>query len=192
LGLSIVRQIAELHGGSARVVSAGAGRGASFIVALPISAVRELPGILQRSGVALAPPDGTELDQLARRIDGLRVLVVDDEPDARAMIERLLREHGATVTASAAAEDAMQILQAGRFDILLSDIGMPGEDGYSLIKRVRALPAAEGGDIHAIALTAFARAEDRRRVIAAGFTAHLAKPVEAVDLIKSIAAAPRG
>ena len=192
LGLSIVRQIAELHGGSARVSSAGVGQGASFIISLPVSAVREMPRIQQPAGLASTPPDAAALDKLAQQIEGLRILVVDDEPDARAMIQRLLREHGARVTSASSANEAMENLRLGYFDILLSDIGMPGEDGYSLIRRVRALPAAEGGTIRAIALTAFARAEDRLRAIAAGFTTHLTKPVEAVELIATIATVRRG
>ncbi|MEO6368263.1 MAG: ATP-binding protein, partial [Steroidobacteraceae bacterium] len=188
LGLSIVRQIAELHGGSARVASAGAGKGASFIISLPVSTLRESPGLLQRSSLALAPADGGEPGTPAQEIDGLRILLVDDEPDARAMIQRLLHEHGAKVTSAGSAAEAMEKLRRGSFDILLSDIGMPGEDGYSLIRRVRALPATEGGRIHAIALTAFARAEDRTRAIAAGFTTHLTKPVEAVELVTKLAA----
>ncbi len=188
LGLSIVRQIAELHGGSVRVSSRGVGQGASVSVSLPVSGLRETTGIARRSGLALAPADGEEPGKLARQIEGMRILVVDDEHDARAMIQRLLREHGARVTSAGSAGEAMENLRSGYFDILLSDIGMPGEDGYSLIRRVRALPAAEGGTIHAIALTAFARAEDRMRATAAGFTTHLTKPIEAVELITTIAA----
>ena len=192
LGLSIVRQIAELHGGSVRATSAGPGQGATFFVSLPIAAMREIAESPQITGPVVVKREEEALATVAWNIDGVRVLVVDDEPDARAMIQRLLQEHGAIVSAAGSAGEAMEYLRQGRFDVLLSDIGMPGEDGYSLIRRVRQLSTEKGGSIHAIALTAFARTEDRVRAISAGFTMHLAKPVETVELITMIAAVRRG
>jgi CheY-like chemotaxis protein len=133
-----------------------------------------------------APAGGTSLEV---EIEGVRVLVVDDERDARELLKRILEEFHAVVTAVKSADDAIEVLRGGKFDVLVSDIGMPGEDGYSLIKRVRSLSAACGGDIPAIALTAYARGEDRIKAVAAGFQMHIAKPVEALELITMIAGA---
>ncbi|HXC59690.1 MAG TPA: ATP-binding protein, partial [Steroidobacteraceae bacterium] len=187
LGLSIVRQIAELHGGVVRVTSAGIGQGATFFVILPINAVRQKSESPQPPGLVVLPPS-SETPAAAPDIRGIHILAVDDEADARAMIQRLLQEHGAIVTVAASASEAIEQLRGGRFDVLVSDIGMPVEDGYSLIRRVRALPPEEGGALYAIALTAFARSEDRERAIAAGFSTHLTKPVEVAELIAMIAA----
>jgi CheY-like chemotaxis protein len=126
---------------------------------------------------------------VAVEIKGVRVLVVDDERDARALLKRMLEDSQAVVTVAQSADEAIELLRGGKFDVLVSDIGMPGEDGYSLIKRVRSLGAAGGGDIPAIALTAYARGEDRIRAVAAGFQMHIAKPVETVELITMIAGA---
>jgi CheY-like chemotaxis protein len=133
------------------------------------------------------PPMGmTNVDV---EIKGVRVLVVDDEIDARALLKRILEDSRAIVTPAESAEEAIALLQAGKFDVLVSDIGMPGEDGHSLIKRVRSLGAANGGDIPAIALTAYARGEDRIKAVAAGFQMRVAKPVETIELITMIAGA---
>jgi PAS domain S-box-containing protein len=188
LGLSIVKQLVELHGGSVRVSSGGLGQGAAFIVALPVAALyRESEAGSDRREPAAAPKLG-ELSSIHGRIRGLRVLVVDDEPDARALIKRLLEGCHASVTTAASAEEAMRLLQDGKFDLLISDIGMPGEDGYSLIRRVRALGPERGGETPAIALTAYARGEDRVKAMTAGFQHHIVKPVEAGELITVIAA----
>ncbi|HYP79118.1 MAG TPA: PAS domain-containing protein, partial [Steroidobacteraceae bacterium] len=160
LGLSIVRQIAELHGGQVRVTSAGLGKGASFFVSLPIAGVEEIPEAPEPTGIVVTLLDEQAQSGAAGSIDGVRILVVDDEADAREMIARLLQEHGAAVTAAGSAAEAMQNLQRAKFDVLLCDISMPDEDGYSLIRRVRLLTPEQGGSIHAIALTAFARTED--------------------------------
>jgi CheY-like chemotaxis protein len=122
-------------------------------------------------------------------IKGVRVLVVDDEKDACALLKRLLEDCDAIVTTVESADEAVNLLQGGKFDVLVSDIGMPGENGYSLIKRVRSLGAASCGDIPAIALTAYARVEDRVMAIAAGFQMHIAKPVEPIELITMVAGA---
>jgi PAS domain S-box-containing protein len=187
LGLSIVKQLVELHGGTVRVKSYGLGQGSTFIISLPFTAVRGRPP--QAAGshlVRLAPAGPRYLDV---EIKGVRVLVVEDETDARALLKRILEERHAFVTAVASADEAIEALREGKFDVLVSDIGMPGEDGYSLIKRVRSLAAAGCGDIPAIALTAFARSEDRIKAFAAGYQMHIAKPVEPVELITMVASA---
>jgi CheY-like chemotaxis protein len=129
-----------------------------------------------------APPTRTELA-------GLRLLLVEDQEDAREMLQVLLENHGAQVRAVASAAEAFQCLREWRPDILVSDIGLPGENGYELLQRIRALPAEEGGRTPAIALTAYARAEDRARALRAGFDMHVPKPVEAAELLAVLAAA---
>ena len=121
------------------------------------------------------------------QIEGVRVLVVDDEPDARALVKRLLEDCKAVVTTAASAEEAFGRVKADRPDVLISDVGMPGEDGYALVRRVRGLGPADGGDTPAIALTAYARAEDRMKAVLAGFHHHVVKPVEPAELITLVA-----
>jgi signal transduction histidine kinase/ActR/RegA family two-component response regulator len=189
LGLAIVRQLIELHGGVVRAKSAGRGQGATFIVQLPLTAVvpdRERPK--QRhpaSNVAAAPIEA------CAEIAGVTVVVVDDEPDARKLLRRLLEDCEANVFDAANAADALELVQSRRPDVLVSDIGMPGEDGYSLIRRLRGLPAEQGGATPAVALTAYARADDRVNVVLAGFQHHLSKPVEPAELIAVVASLAR-
>lgn len=179
LGLSIVKQLVELHGGIVRVSSPGLGLGTTFVVDLPL---------------AVSPQNAEEDTQTrARRQAGfempdvslpnVRVLVVDDEADARALLKRLLSMAGATVSGAASAAEAFQRVSEEEFDILICDIGMPGEDGFSLIRRVRALPDPVRRNIPAIALTAYVRAEDRTESIRAGFQYHLGKPAEPAELL---------
>ena len=189
LGLSIVKQLVELHGGSIRARSAGGGRGATFIVSLPLNELHaEVPGEPEgrrwRSGRVLSLENDA-----SGKIAGVRVLVVDDELDARLLVKRLLEECDAKVTIAASAQEAFDALTKSRFDILVSDIGMPNEDGYSLMRRVRALEKVQGGNMPAIALTAYARAEDRMKAESAGFLMHIAKPIEPIELITMVAAA---
>jgi PAS domain S-box-containing protein len=188
LGLSIVKQIVELHGGTVRVSSDGAGRGATFVVGLPIAMappaepVAPAPG----DGEPAATGTGEPVD-----VRGLRVLVVDDDADAREMVQRLLAERGAVVTGASSSAEAMRLVLEQRFDVLVSDIGMPGEDGHALIRRVRALGAESGGDLPAVALTAYARPEDREKAMRSGFQEHATKPVEPGALFALVAAVGR-
>jgi PAS domain S-box-containing protein len=186
LGLAIVKQLVELHGGTVQATSPGAGRGASFVVALPAAAIPQQ--LLQEPGPQLVRAAATAPFMAAEAaLAGLNVLVVDDEADARDMVERLLEHAGASVRTADSAAAAVRALQERRFDVLVSDLGMPDEDGYSLMRRIRALPDGAGGDIPAVALTAYARAEDRMRAISAGFQLHLAKPIDGATLISMVA-----
>ncbi|HET6629553.1 MAG TPA: MASE1 domain-containing protein [Woeseiaceae bacterium] len=171
LGLSIARQIVELHGGSINAFSEGAGRGATFTVTLPLAA--------EGGGQGAAAAGESQ----AMPLSGLHVLIVDDEADARELLRRLLLEQGCKVDVAASAEEALALLAAGTCDVLLTDIGMPGTDGYELLRRVR----AEHADQKAIAVTAFARPEDRDRALAAGFDGHLPKPVNPARLLQMVA-----
>jgi signal transduction histidine kinase/CheY-like chemotaxis protein len=183
LGLSIVRHLAELHGGTVEVESEGEGRGAAFSVAFPLAftAARKCadvsPAILSDDAAVAVSPEG---------LAGVRVLVVDDEPDTRRLISTIISETGAEVTACASAGEAFEKLKTWRPHVLMSDIGMPGEDGYALIRKVRALPAERGGRTPAAALTAYARDEDRKRALAAGFQAHIAKPFDPRELVAAV------
>jgi CheY-like chemotaxis protein/two-component sensor histidine kinase len=186
LGLAIAKQLVELHGGSIEVRSPGVGKGATFVVRMPVTLLRqELP----EPRVVRHPAAYSASLQVDPRddISGITVVAVDDEPDSRALVKRLLEDRGAIVFVAESAAHAMELLRIHRPHVLISDIGMPGEDGYSLIRRVRALSAEEGSDIGAIALTAYARPEDRMGSMRAGFHMHLAKPVEAAELIAMVA-----
>jgi signal transduction histidine kinase/ActR/RegA family two-component response regulator len=189
LGLSIARQIVELHGGTVTGNSAGRGAGATFRVMLPIIAVTSDFNDAQNGAERPArSPQFTDATKSAQTdLTGIKVLVVDDEADARALIERVLTEGNARVITAASVEEALRVLAEHVPDILISDIGMPGEDGYTLIRRLRS-----GNDpvalIPAIALTAYARHEDRLRAGEAGFQLHLSKPLEATELVAAIRA----
>ncbi|HET9931310.1 MAG TPA: response regulator [Polyangiaceae bacterium] len=185
LGLAIVKSLVELHGGTVEARSEGEGRGTTFIARLPVAPIRledtRRPSVHPRApGVA---PEFACPPQLA----SVRVLIVDDEPDGRDLIFAALSECGAEVVGAASAAEALSRLSNERFDVLVSDIGMPGEDGYALIAKVRALGPESGGDMPAVALTAFARGEDRTRALAAGFDVHVAKPVEPAELVLILA-----
>jgi signal transduction histidine kinase len=186
LGLAIVRDLVELHGGSVRAESAGEGLGATFTVRLPIRAVkpdRRQHPVALRSGAAPEDPaadDGPDLQ-------GVTLLIVDDDSETRELLMAMVRRVGASATAAASAVEALGILADVRPDLILCDVAMPGQDGYSFIGKVRSRSAEEGGRIPAIALTAYARAEDRKRSLLAGFQSHVAKPAEPAELMALIA-----
>ncbi|MEO8629713.1 MAG: ATP-binding protein [Betaproteobacteria bacterium] len=183
LGLSIVKHLVELHGGTVHAESAGENRGATFAVHLPVSVIhRRMKESRQHPKTAVAAIDFQPLD-----LSGVTVLVVDDEADARELLERVLMECNAKVLAAGTAAEALLLIESNRPDVLISDIGMPDVDGFELLKRVRALGAARGGNVVAIALTAFARSEDRTRALLAGFLMHVSKPVEPADLVATVA-----
>ena len=190
LGLAIVKQLVEQHGGTVSAASDGEGRGACFTVRLPFSVQHGANGERPHSAAGMrapAMPPGADASQPLSDLSGLQVLVVDDEADARELIKRILSDCHADVLTAATATEALQLLQTARPDLLVSDIGMPDVDGFELLGRVRALGAAHGGDVPAIALTAFARSEDRIRALASGFLTHISKPVEPADLIAKVA-----
>ncbi|MBD2509320.1 PAS domain-containing protein [Nostoc muscorum FACHB-395] len=177
LGLAIVRNLVELHGGTITAASPGEGQGAIFIVRLPV--MKESRGDQKTGG-------GTEkLNSLA--IAGLRILIVDDDADTREFLHFFLQQNGALTTVAASVTEALAVIVKTIPDVLISDLGMPEMDGYSLIKLLRAMPKEEGGEIPAIALTAYAGESDRERVLASGFQKHIAKPVQPTELITSIA-----
>jgi PAS domain S-box-containing protein len=183
LGLSIVKHLVELHGGSVRVKSAGEGKGSTFIVALPISVIRTEEARAERREFSDVDVSTLELPDLA----GVSALVVDDQPDARILICRLIEEHGGRCMLAASGADALRMLLEEDVNILISDIGMPDFDGYELIRKVRALHDSRVRNIPAIALTAYARNDDRQRALLAGFQMHVSKPVEPRELIAGIA-----
>jgi signal transduction histidine kinase/CheY-like chemotaxis protein len=184
LGLAIVKNLVEMHGGRVSADSAGEGTGAKFTLKLPLMVVREEaaegPREHPRKGEDTAFPCDLTLE-------GLRVLVVDDEPDALDVVSRLLQACGATAFTASSAPGALEVMKREEIDLILSDIGMPEKDGYWLIRQIRALPPEGGGRVPAAALTAFARTEDRRRVLLAGYQTHIPKPVERSELIAVIA-----
>jgi PAS domain S-box-containing protein len=177
LGLSIVKHLVELHGGEVTAASAGEGHGATFTVSLPL--VSDATDYERRR----APADGSDVGV---DLDAIRLLVVEDEADTLEFLRRLLTTHGATVLTAASAGEALSLVRDGRPDLLISDIGLPEMDGYDLIQKVRR-ESSPGRDIPAIALTAYARSEDRTRALRAGYQAHIAKPVEPNELLAMIA-----
>ncbi len=188
LGLAIVKQLVELHGGSVHVHSAGSNQGTTFRVLLPLTVLHPMtdPAEAERRHPRA---DSSSLSVSSERFDlaGVKVLVVDDEADARGLVKRVLEDRQAAVRTAGSAAEAMELIRAEPPDVLVSDVGMPEEDGYSLIRRVRALGPENGGNIPAIALTAYARAEDRLKTIMAGFQIHVAKPVDTVELLALVA-----
>lgn len=194
LGLSFVRHIVELHGGTVRAESDGENKGSKFIISLPYRAVRlQNEGQASIAAASLSTEDQNSVaHDLALQpltLNGLRALVVDDERDARELVATILRQYGADVIIADSAAEALRMINesAPPPDLLISDISMPLEDGYSLIRKVRSLPPDKGGQIPAIALTAYGRIEDRIRVLSAGFQRHVPKPVEPAELALSAA-----
>jgi len=189
LGLAITKSLVEIHGGTITAESAGLDRGATFVVRLPVAAVRQgsptvnpLSGLASRPVMAFDPPG---------ELRGLHVLTVDDEPDGREIVAAVLASCGSIVAAAATVPEAMRAFERQRPDVILSDIGMPDADGYELIRRVRALPRNEGGATPAACLTGYASADDRRRALLAGFTMHVAKPIDPAELVAVVASLGR-
>ncbi|HEX6837711.1 MAG TPA: response regulator [Polyangia bacterium] len=180
LGLAIAQRIVQLHGGEISAASDGPGRGASFTVRLPARAREAVPQTIVQSEKS-GPSTGQwrPIALPTPRLDGLRVLFVDDEPDARELVTMVLADAGASVRTASSADEALSLIDRERFDVMVSDIGMPGEDGYSLMRKV----ASRKEPLPGIALSAFTSAQDRERALSAGFTTHLAKPLDAPSLI---------
>jgi CheY-like chemotaxis protein len=178
IGLALVRHLVELHGGSVFAESPGEGQGTTFVVKLPlmIAEVREQP-IAHRSSLSLADPS----------LAGVRILVIDNDPAAVDLIAEVLSQAGGAVRGCGSADVALHMLAQWRPDVLVSDIEMPGQDGYTLIRKVRALSPEQGGKTPAVALTAFSRPEDRIRSLMAGFNIHVSKPVDPGELAAIIA-----
>jgi len=186
LGLAIVKHLVELHGGSVEARSDGEGKGATFVVRVPVSPVRFAS--LPRAKPVSRHVDTRAMLQCPPELDGLRVLVCEDEPDARELIASILTGCKATVTLTASVDEALDRFAETIPDILISDIGMPEASGYELIRHIRALPAEKGGRVPAVALTAYASMADRTRALMEGFQNHVAKPTEPQELLAVVAA----
>ena len=183
IGLAIARHLVELHGGTITAESAGEGKGATFSITLPAVAV----GVESLDAVRPPAPPLPAAANAFANLQGISVLVVEDEPDGRELMTETLRTAGAEVAGAASAEEALAAFLSLRPDVLVSDLGMPVEDGYSLISKIRQLPREKGGAVPALAVSAYAREEDRIRAAAAGFQNHLAKPFEPSDLVALVA-----
>jgi PAS domain S-box-containing protein len=183
LGLAICRQLVELHGGTIRAASPGEGEGSTFYVELPVS-IMQVEAERERTHPTSEMSDSEAIAM--PRLDGLHVFVIDDEPDARELLQRVLQDQGASVTIFDSAQAALATLARSRPSVIVSDVGMPDMDGYQMMRSLRASEVRESR-IPALALTAFARAEDRKRALLAGFQAHLAKPFDVAELVLLVA-----
>lgn len=184
LGLAISRHLVELHGGSLTAHSEGLGQGSSFSLKIPFAAAPSASSRREGGGEEA-------LFEYAKELEGLRVLIVDDEADTRAFLATILADSGALPLEAASAGEALEALAQHRPDVMLSDIGMPGEDGYSFIRRARLLPLEKGAGTPAAALTAYSSEEDRSQALVAGYQMHLRKPVDAAELLLVVASLAR-
>jgi CheY-like chemotaxis protein len=182
LGLAIARHLIEIHGGAIQARSAGEGQGATLSVTLPLAGSVAMPNTDANIEIGL---DREELVKPAEALSGLHVLVVDDDEDTLELLRTALAKRGAKVSVASSASEALEAINNSRPDVLVSDIAMPGEDGYALIRNVRALDVGQA--IPAIAITAYAKEEDKERVLSAGYQRFLSKPVELGELIETVA-----
>jgi PAS domain S-box-containing protein len=190
IGLAIVKSIVEAHGGTVRAKSPGLGGGATFSIELPLMVVHEDGNQLADRKHPRLANLGVEDEEFVceeKLLQGISVLVVDDESDARDLIRKVLDDCSATVMVANSGAEALQLVEQSRPDVIVSDIGMPNMDGYELMRRIRELAPEAGGTTPAAALTAFARSEDRRRALIAGYQSHVAKPVEPAELVTVVA-----
>ena len=186
IGLSIVKQLVELHGGTIVVRSDGDGCGSTFTISIPVQTAISTDALERRAKPFGTSPVIPDAMPVIPSINGLRVLVVDDEPDARRTIAAILEQYGGIVTAVASADEGLALVESESFDALLSDVAMPEEDGYSLIRRIRS-HADEKSRIPAVAITAYGRPTEREIALSEGFDEYLKKPVEPHDLISLVA-----
>jgi len=185
LGLAVARHLVELHGGTIRAESDGLGTGAVFTVDLPLAQERRDP--------ARAEERRREVERRrnrlgAVRLDGVHVLLVEDDDDSRKLLGAMLKRYGARITSTKSAAEALRVFEGELPDVLVSDIGMPDQDGYELVRKLRALPPEKGGNTPAIALTGYASRKDKERALSSGYQQHMAKPIEQADIVKAIAA----
>jgi CheY-like chemotaxis protein len=185
LGLAIAKQLVELHSGTIEVESEGKGRGARFIITLPVSAPNR--GNNQENSQTMSDYSNSQFRGKSAALQGLKVLIVEDDADARAVMRRIVLDMGADALPVKGVDQALAAIDEFKPDILVSDLGMPDQDGYDLIRQVRDRGFSHQ-DLPAIALTAFARSEDRRRALLAGFQMHVAKPVDPHEIVAAIAA----
>ena len=190
LGLAITKSLVEMHGGTIAVASEGLERGATFVVRFPVAAVHQGSSGSTPTPRRAGALSGMRFD-MPEALRGLRVLTVDDEPDAREIVSAVLAACGSIVVAAASVDDAMIAFERERPDVVLSDIGMPDADGYELIRRIRSRTRGEGGATPAACLTGYASAEDRRRALLAGFTMHVGKPIDPEELVAVVASLAR-
>lgn len=185
LGLAVARHLVELHGGTIRAESDGIGKGAVFTVDLPLAQERRDPA---RAEERRREVERRRSRMGAVRLDGVHVLLVEDDDDSRKLLGTMLKRYGARVTSTKSAAEALAVFEGELPDVLISDIGMPDQDGYELMRKLRALPPERGGKTPAIALTGYASRKDRERALNTGYQQHMAKPIEQADMIKAIAA----
>jgi CheY-like chemotaxis protein len=187
LGLAIVRHVVEMHGGSVSASSRGKGRGATFTVRLPaISPTFQVPSLPREDSLHASEPEAHHAD-VSRRLGGVRALVVDDDPDTLEMLRFVLDDAGAEVIGVPSASEALRVLDHYKPTVLISDVAMPDEGGYELIAKIRSRSPELGGTVPALALSAYARPDDRARATAAGFQLHLSKPIDPMVLVNAVA-----